>query len=115
MLLLNERMISTKRPLMARAAMDESDFVVVTSDNPRTEDPMNIINDIIADIPLENRKNKLEVEVDRREAIRKAISRAKTGDVVLIAGKGHEDYQIVGSERKEFSDVLVAREIVNGI
>ena len=104
-----------KRPLMARAALELSDFVMVTSDNPRTEDPMQIIQDIIVDTDKEASKNRLEVEVDRREAIRKALGHAKSGDVVLIAGKGHESYQIVGEVKKDFSDVSIAKDLMDGV
>lgn len=104
-----------KRPMMARAAFEHSDFVVVTSDNPRTEEPMSIIQDVLSETSSEVSKNRLEVEADRREAIRKAIEQAKSGDVILIAGKGHEDYQIIGKMKKDFSDVAVAKEILNGI
>lgn len=97
-----------KRPLMAQAALENSDIVYITSDNPRTEDPMVIIQDILTGVPKDLLKSKVFVEVERREAIRKAISRANSRDVVLIAGKGHEKYQIIGQTRHEFNDVQVA-------
>lgn len=96
-----------KRPLMAKVAEELSDFVVVTSDNPRTEDPQKIIDDIctgFSDI------NKLKKLVDRREAIRYALEQSQEGDIVLIAGKGHEDYQILGTQKMNFRDDLVAAE-----
>lgn len=102
-----------KRPLMAQMAMKYSDQVVVTSDNPRTEDPQSILNDIMAGIPADKKEN-VEVYVDRREAIFSAIQNAEDGDVILIAGKGHEDYQIIGKEKFPFSDVKVAAEALKG-
>jgi UDP-N-acetylmuramoyl-L-alanyl-D-glutamate--2,6-diaminopimelate ligase len=95
----------TKRPIMGRIAGEYSDIVIVTSDNPRTEVPETIIDDIMRGIT--HHANVLR-EVDRRTAIECAIQRAQRGDVVLIAGKGHEDYQIIGKEKKHFSD----REVV---
>lgn len=95
----------TKRPIMGKIVSDYSDLVIVTSDNPRTEVPETIINDILKGI--NHRANVLR-EVNRQSAIEHAIKSAQRGDVVLIAGKGHEDYQIIGKEKKHFSD----REIV---
>ncbi len=91
----------TKRPKMARAVSSMADISIVTSDNPRTEDPAQIFNDI--EPGLVSRADFLVIE-DRREAIRKAISLAKAGDVVVIAGKGHETYQIIGKEKLPFDD-----------
>lgn len=96
----------TKRPLMAKIACQLSDFVVVTSDNPRTEKPEDILADIEKGIP--SGFSDFETEVDRERAIQIAINKAAAGDVVLIAGKGHEDYQIIGTEKKYFSDFDVA-------
>lgn len=104
-----------KRPLMARAAVELSDIVYVTSDNPRTEDPMAIIQEILVGVPKELMNSKVFVEVDRKEAIRKSITRAGSRDVVLIAGKGHETDQIIGSEKHAFNDFEVAREILSGL
>lgn len=101
-----------KRPLMAKAAILNSDLVIVTSDNPRNEDPEEIISEIVRDIPSALREEKVIEVVDRREAIMKAISCAKRGDVVLIAGKGHESDQIINGERKAFSDVEIAGEFL---
>lgn len=96
-----------KRPLMARAAAEFGHAVIVTSDNPRREDPHAIIEDILAGFdPSERRR--VVVEPDRRSAIRTALAGAQPGDVVLIAGKGHEDYQDVGGQRLHFDDVEVA-------
>jgi UDP-N-acetylmuramoyl-L-alanyl-D-glutamate--2,6-diaminopimelate ligase len=101
-----------KRPLMAQAAIENSDIVIVTSDNPRTEAPDKIIQDIIANIPKELLNKKLFVEIDRKAAIRLAIQKANIKDVVLIAGKGHENYQIVGDKKMHFSDHEVTREFL---
>ena len=98
----------TKRPLMAAAAGEGSDFVVLTSDNPRSEDPMSIISDALPG--LEKTSADFEVEPERREAIRLAISKARAGDIVLIAGKGHEKFQITRAGKAPFDDVEVARE-----
>lgn len=98
----------TKRPLMGEAASELSDLVVVTSDNPRTEEPAEIINDIVSGL----KKNNHIVMPDRAEAIREAVSLAKEGDTVLIAGKGHEDYQEINGIRHHFSDKEVVREAI---
>ena len=90
-----------KRPIMGRIASENADIVFVTSDNPRTENPDEIIKEVIAGIP-ENKP--FFVEVDRRTAIQNAINKAEEGDVVIIAGKGHEDYQILGVEKIHFDD-----------
>ena len=95
----------TKRPIMGRIAGDYSDLVIVTSDNPRTESPETIIDDVIRGI---TRHASVLREVDRRTAIERAINGARQGDVILVAGKGHEDYQVIGKEKKHFSD----REII---
>jgi UDP-N-acetylmuramoyl-L-alanyl-D-glutamate--2,6-diaminopimelate ligase len=95
-----------KRPLMAQAVAEFGDVIVVTSDNPRSEDPQIIIDDILAGFD-ENTHRRVSVEPDRRGAIELALADAREGDVVLIAGKGHEDYQVVGSERRHFDDVEV--------
>lgn len=91
----------TKRPKMGAIAERLSDVMIVTSDNPRTEDPMKIINDVIEGI---SDKKKVIVETDRGKAIAKGISLAVSGDIILIAGKGHEDYQVLGKEKVHFSD-----------
>lgn len=98
-----------KRPLMAQMALKYSDQVIVTSDNPRTEKPEDIIQDILAGVAGAD-KASTQVFVDRKEAIQYAIQNAQVGDVVLIAGKGHEDYQIIGKQKFPFSDVKVAEE-----
>jgi len=96
---------TTKRPIMGKAALD-ADYAVVTSDNPRTEDPQEIIREIVSG--MEGGEGKFEVEPDRARAIGIAIHRAKPGDSILIAGKGHETYQILGTKTIHFSDVEVA-------
>lgn len=99
-----------KRPMMGRAAWTMSDMVFVTSDNPRTEQPERIIEDILGGIDeKENPEGRLEVALDRGEAIRAAIAAARPGDVVIIAGKGHEDYQIIGEKKTHFDDREEAR------
>jgi UDP-N-acetylmuramoyl-L-alanyl-D-glutamate--2,6-diaminopimelate ligase len=93
----------TKRPLMGRAVARDADLPIVTSDNPRTEDPQSIVDMIVAGVKQE-RTSGFVVEVDRRRAIAVAVESARPGDVVLIAGKGHEDYQIVGKTKHHFDD-----------
>lgn len=98
----------TKRPLMGMVAARLSDLVVVTSDNPRSEDPARIIDEIVRGI--QQREADVVTIVDRREAIEEAVRRAAQGDVVLIAGKGHEKYQEIAGRVAPFDDVAVARE-----
>jgi len=93
-----------KRPIMGEIAVRNSDVVIVTSDNPRTEDPEAIIGDVLSGLGDDGLGAHVDVIVDRREAIARAVSVAAPGDVVLIAGKGHEDYQIVGTEKRHFDD-----------
>lgn len=97
----------TKRPLMAKIAANNSDFVFITSDNPRTENADDIILQIKNGLPS-GYKN-FEIDSHRERAIQKAINMAQSGDVVLLAGKGHEDYQIIGTTKSHFSDIEVAR------
>jgi UDP-N-acetylmuramoyl-L-alanyl-D-glutamate--2,6-diaminopimelate ligase len=97
----------TKRPIMGKIAADLADLAVVTSDNPRTEDPEQILNDILAGIPQAVTP---KVVCDRAVAIRTAILEAQPGDGILIAGKGHEDYQILGTEKIHFDDREQARD-----
>lgn len=96
-----------KRPIMGRIAADNADLVVVTSDNPRTEDPDEIIREIVAG--MKDKRTPTKVICDRREAIAWAIDNAAPGDVLLLAGKGHEDYQVVGHEKHHMDE----REIVS--
>jgi UDP-N-acetylmuramoyl-L-alanyl-D-glutamate--2,6-diaminopimelate ligase len=99
-----------KRPLMGRVAEQEADSVILTTDNPRDEEPADIIREILSGM-----ETAPEVILDRREAIRRAISRLAPGDVLLIAGKGHEDYMEIKGERVPFSDKAVAEEALNEI
>jgi UDP-N-acetylmuramoyl-L-alanyl-D-glutamate--2,6-diaminopimelate ligase len=98
---------AAKRPLMGRIATELADRVIVTDDNPRGEDPARIVRDILAGMSA---GAAAEVEHDRARAIRTALGRCASGDAVLIAGKGHEDYQIYGTQRRAFSDQAVVRE-----
>jgi UDP-N-acetylmuramyl-tripeptide synthetase len=98
----------TKRVPMGEAAASLSDVVIATSDNPRTEDPEAILREMEEGLRASNRPY-LKI-IDRREAIFRAVAEARAGDIVLIAGKGHEDYQIVGTEKRHFDDREVARE-----
>ena len=103
-----------KRPKMGRVATERSDVVILTSDNPRTEDPLAILKEVesgVRDV-LQPGRVRYEMIPDRRTAIEAAIREAKRGDMVLIAGKGHEDYQIVGTQKFHFDDREVAREAV---
>lgn len=98
-----------KRPLMAQEAVKGSDRVIITSDNPRFEDPQEIINDMLNGLDDAQRRSVLSI-VDRREAIRTACMLAQPGDVILVAGKGHEDYQIIQGVKHHFDDHEVIRE-----
>ncbi|MBQ8655880.1 MAG: UDP-N-acetylmuramoyl-L-alanyl-D-glutamate--2,6-diaminopimelate ligase [Prevotella sp.] len=99
-----------KRPLMAQEAVKQSDRVIITSDNPRFEEPQDIINDMLAGIDQKQMKKVISI-VDRREAIRTACMMAEKGDVILIAGKGHEDYQEIKGVKHHFDDKEVVREM----
>ena len=101
----------TKRPRMGQVAGRLADRVVITSDNPRSEEPQAIIDEVLSGVDGAN-LNRCEICVDRREAITMAIGQARVGDIVLVAGKGHETYQEIARERIEFSDVRVASEII---
>ena len=102
----------TKRPLMGAAAEELADQFWITSDNPRTEDPDQIIREIVSGLTREPAN---DPEPDRRKAIEAALTTAEPGDIVLIAGKGHEDYQILGTERVDFDDSEVALEILRSM
>ena len=99
-----------KRPLMAQEAVKQSDRVIITSDNPRNEEPQDIINDMLAGLTPAQMKKVVSI-VDRKEAIRTACMMAEKGDVILIAGKGHEDYQEIKGVKHHFDDREVVREI----
>jgi UDP-N-acetylmuramoyl-L-alanyl-D-glutamate--2,6-diaminopimelate ligase len=101
-----------KRPLMGEAAGRGSDFVVLTSDNPRSEDPLAIINDAV--VGLQKTGVKYSVEPDRRKAIDLAVGEARPGDIVLLAGKGHEKVQVTREGSAPFDDLEVAREALRG-
>ena len=105
----------TKRPLMGMVAARLSDVVFITSDNPRTEDPLRIIDEVNLGVPSETRQRGAQVHaiVDRGDAILRAVGQAEAGDVVLIAGRGHEKHQEIGGELVPFDDVMVAREALN--
>lgn len=101
-----------KRPLMAQEAARQSDRVIITSDNPRFEEPQDIINDMLAGLDQQQMKKTISI-VDRREAIRTACMMAQKGDVILIAGKGHEDYQDVKGVKHHFDDKEEVRKVIN--
>ncbi|MGH8459289.1 MAG: glutamate ligase domain-containing protein, partial [Nevskiales bacterium] len=100
-----------KRPLMAAAAAEYADHLIITDDNPRNEDPQSIMRDILAGLPAGTH---FTVEHDRARAIAQALADAGPQDAVLVAGKGHEDYQIYGRERRHFSDRLVVAACIAG-
>lgn len=99
----------TKRPRMAKVAERMADTILVTSDNPRTEDPDAIIGEILTGFE-DPASDRITVEADRRKAIELAIENARSGDIVLLAGKGHETYQIIGTKKFDFSDQDIARQ-----
>jgi UDP-N-acetylmuramoyl-L-alanyl-D-glutamate--2,6-diaminopimelate ligase len=98
----------TKRSPMGKIASELADEAIVTDDNPRNEAPEKIVADILAGLAA---SESIQVEHDRAKAIQLALQRSAVGDVVLIAGKGHEDYQIYGAERRPFSDQAVVRAV----
>jgi UDP-N-acetylmuramoyl-L-alanyl-D-glutamate--2,6-diaminopimelate ligase len=102
----------TKRPLMGQAAAEASDFVVLTSDNPRSEDPLAIMNDALVGIRRVDVPH--VVEPDRAAAIARALKEAREGDIVILAGKGHETYQVLKDKTISFDDRAVAREVLRG-
>lgn len=101
----------TKRPLMGRTACTNADRVFLTNDNPRCEDPNQIFTDILAGM---KEFSNYEIVPDRAEAIGRALAAAKENDIVIVAGKGHEDYQIVGTEKRHFSDQETVRAFLKG-
>ncbi len=104
----------TKRPLMGREAGLFSDIVIVTSDNPRTEDPQSIINQITPGLEeIGFSQNKIMTIADREKALQKAVEMLQRGDLLLVAGKGHEDYQIVGKKKTHFSDQEILKKLLS--
>lgn len=102
----------TKRPVMAKIATQLSDKVILTSDNPRDEEPMAILREMEAGVNPVDMKRTLIIE-DRREAIKTAVLMAKKGDIILIAGKGHETYQEIKGVKHPFDDRQVVREMLH--
>jgi UDP-N-acetylmuramoyl-L-alanyl-D-glutamate--2,6-diaminopimelate ligase len=102
---------ATKRPAMGTTAAELADVAVVTSDNPRSEDPAAIISAVLSGIPA-SASSRVRVEPDRRAAIELALAEAEPGDVVLIAGKGHETTQTIGDQTLPFDDRDVARDLL---
>ncbi|MCA9765834.1 MAG: UDP-N-acetylmuramoyl-L-alanyl-D-glutamate--2,6-diaminopimelate ligase [Carnobacterium sp.] len=98
----------TKRPIMAEVAMSNSDSVIFTSDNPRTEDPQDILDEMVVNLKV----GTYEMILDRKKAIQAAVNQAATNDIILIAGKGHEDYQIIGTKKHHFDDVEEVKEAI---
>lgn len=96
---------------MGQIAAEKSDYVVFTSDNPRTEDPQAIMNDILAGVKTTN----YEVELDRKKAIVIALNKIEKNDAVLILGKGHEDYQIIGHEKHHLDDAEEVQKYINSL
>ena len=102
----------TKRPLMAHVACEHSDKVIFTSDNPRTEKPEEILADMEAGVPV-NLKKKYITITNRKEAIKTACGFAQEGDIILVAGKGHETYQEINGERFDFDDKKILKDCLN--
>lgn len=100
-----------KRPQMGAIAQTLADLVIISSDNPRTEDPQAIIQDILQGIET-NVNNKVSTQIDRKLAIAEALAAAQPGDLVIIAGKGHENYQIIGSQKFDFDDRQIAKDLL---
>ena len=96
---------------MARTAVKYADAIYITSDNPRTENPQSILDEIVSGIPADTAKT-VSVEIDRRLAIERALTDAELNDIVLIAGKGHENYQILGTTKHHFDDVEEATKVL---
>jgi UDP-N-acetylmuramoyl-L-alanyl-D-glutamate--2,6-diaminopimelate ligase len=103
----------TKRPMMGAAAAELSDYVVITSDNPRSEDPLAIINDVMVGIGRHDTPH--VSEPDRKMAIQRAMQLARPGDAVLLAGKGHETYQILKDRTIDFDDRVIARSVLESM
>lgn len=103
----------TKRPVMAKVAAEKSDMAILTSDNPRTESPEAILSEMEAGIPIEKKSKTLTI-TDRLQAIRTAVAMAQSGDVILLAGKGHEKYQEINGVKFPFDDKAVLEELIVG-
>ena len=103
----------TKRPIMGRLAAELGDISIITSDNPRSEEPMDILKEI--EVGVKPVSDAYELIVDRREAIYRAVALAKPGDSVVIAGKGHEDYEIFKDKTIHFDDAEVAKEALEDL
>ncbi len=97
---------------MAKAAQKYADYLVVTSDNPRTEDPMAIIEDVLAGL---DEKNHVNVIIDRKQAVLDTLAKAQPNDVVLLAGKGHEDYIILGHEKIDYNERQVVQDFYTNL
>jgi UDP-N-acetylmuramoyl-L-alanyl-D-glutamate--2,6-diaminopimelate ligase len=110
-----QRGLARKRPKMGQVAARHSDVVIVTSDNPRTENPQTILTQIEQGIQslLPEERCSYQIIADRADAIQAAVSEAKDGDLLLIAGKGHEDYQILGTQKIHFDDREEARKAIH--
>jgi UDP-N-acetylmuramoyl-L-alanyl-D-glutamate--2,6-diaminopimelate ligase len=104
----------TKRPEMAKIAYKLSDKVILSSDNPRNEDPNAILNDMLKGIPQDDDENVFVIS-DRKQAIKIAISTAKKGEIILIAGKGHEKYQEINEVKYNFDDMEIAKHYLTSI
>jgi UDP-N-acetylmuramoyl-L-alanyl-D-glutamate--2,6-diaminopimelate ligase len=105
----------SKRPLMGKAAAQYSDYCIVTSDNPRSEDPERIIKDILPGLEEIMDKDKYQTIIDRKRAIEEAINLARKDDIIIIAGKGHETYQEIKGRKYPFDDKRVAEEILKAV
>ena len=101
----------TKRPMMGEIAGTLANYTIITSDNPRTENPETIIQDI--KLGIDKTKGKYEIEVDRKEAIKKAIKMAQKRDMIILAGKGHEPYQEINNQKYPFDERVIIKEIID--
>ena len=98
-----------KRPIMGKIASENSDYVIFTNDNPRDEEPKKIINDILEGVKKQN----YEIILDRKKAIKKGISLLKQNDILLVLGKGHEDYQIIKGKKYHLDDMEIIKKIIH--
>ncbi|MCK5096720.1 MAG: UDP-N-acetylmuramoyl-L-alanyl-D-glutamate--2,6-diaminopimelate ligase, partial [Desulfobacteraceae bacterium] len=101
-----------KRKIMGKIATLYSDIIIVTSDNPRSEDPIKIINEILEGINIENTEKELIVELDRKKALKTAVELSSPLDIIIAAGKGHETYQILNTGKIDFDDRIILKEAV---